>query len=82
MSELPKIPPWMRFLEECTTMFNILLWCGAVLCIIAYNLNSEDPANLYLSFVLILLVLITATISYVQTVNSEALMESFKNFLP
>lgn len=41
-----------------------------------------DKSNVYLGLILILVVLITGFITYQQTAKSEALMESFKNFLP
>jgi len=82
MSEPPKTPGWILYLKECTSLFNCLLWICSIMCAIGYGLYPADPSNLYLALVLAIMVLITATVSYVMTSKSVELMESFKNFLP
>jgi len=37
----PTIPEWLRFLQNMFGWFNILLWAGAVLCFIAYGIQSH-----------------------------------------
>jgi sodium/potassium-transporting ATPase subunit alpha len=60
-----------------------MLWVGSILCIIIYILEPEgNLPNLYLAFVLIIVVLITGVITFAQGAKSEALMEGFKNMLP
>jgi sodium/potassium-transporting ATPase subunit alpha len=65
--------------------FSCLLWIAALLCIILY---ASDPgaqgasSNLYLAIVLVAIILLTGYITFQQTSKSEALMDSFKNFLP
>jgi sodium/potassium-transporting ATPase subunit alpha len=60
-----------------------MLWIGSILCIITYIIQpSQNVPNLYLGFILIFVILLTGTITYMQTAKSEALMEGFKNMLP
>ncbi|KAB7506692.1 Sodium/potassium-transporting ATPase subunit alpha [Armadillidium nasatum] len=67
--------------------FSLLLWIGAILCFIAYSIESaseEEPSNdnLYLGVVLTAVVIITGIFSYYQEAKSSAIMESFKNLIP
>jgi sodium/potassium-transporting ATPase subunit alpha len=60
-----------------------MLWVGSILCIIIYIIEPYgNLPNLYLSFVLMFVVLLTGAITYSQGAKSEALMEGFKNMLP
>jgi len=59
-----------------------MLWVGSILCILTYILQPSDPSNMYLGIVLIGVILLTGYITFQQSAKSEALMESFKNFLP
>ena len=65
-----------------TNGFSLMLWAGALLCIVAYALSPTDASNLYLGAILIFVVVLTGLITFQQQAKSEALMESFKNFLP
>ncbi|KAL4501125.1 hypothetical protein ABPG73_013863 [Tetrahymena malaccensis] len=82
LSEKEREPLWKKFLKEVSNGFAIMLWVGAALCILVYILQPDDPSNLYLGIVLILVIFLTGYITFQQTAKSEALMESFKNFLP
>ncbi|KAL4494140.1 hypothetical protein ABPG72_016096 [Tetrahymena utriculariae] len=82
LTERGKEPLWKKYIKEITTPFAILLWIAAIFCFVTYYLSPEDPSNLYLGFVLIAVIFVTAQITYQQNKKSEALMESFKNFLP
>ena len=62
--------------------FSILLWCGSILCFVAYGIASEDPSNLYLGIVILVIVNLSNLIEFLQNRKSKALMESFKNFIP
>lgn len=60
-----------------------MLWVGSILCIIIYIIEPEgNLPNLYLSFVLIFVIILTGIITFSQQAQSEALMEGFKNMLP
>jgi sodium/potassium-transporting ATPase subunit alpha len=74
-------PEWVKFLEEMTGFFSLLLWAGSVLCFIGYALK-EEADNLYLGIVLALVTFATGCFSYYQNSKSENLMKSFKNMMP
>ena len=66
------------------------MWAGAVLCFVAYGLDTEDPSNvnnciiikLYLGIALGIVSILTGTITFFQNEKSEAIMDAFKNFIP
>jgi sodium/potassium-transporting ATPase subunit alpha len=60
----------------------LLLWAGGVLCFVAYALAPADPSNMYLGIVLFAIVLGTGFMSFYQNMKSEAIMGSFKDFIP
>mmetsp|Transcript_21755 Transcript_21755/g.33250 ORF Transcript_21755/g.33250 Transcript_21755/m.33250 type:complete len:1380 (+) Transcript_21755:266-4405(+) len=74
-------PAWVKFLQELTGFFSLLLWGGAVLCFIGYGIDSS-PDHLYLGIVLVFVVVVTGVFSFMQNSKSENLMNSFKNMLP
>ncbi|KAL4479698.1 hypothetical protein ABPG73_017919 [Tetrahymena malaccensis] len=82
LTEKEKTPWWVLLLKELTNGFAIMLWLGGILCFITYALNSSDPSNLYLGIVIIIVISITAVITFQQNAKSEAIMDSFKNFIP
>lgn len=83
LPEKEKTPGWIRFLREITNWFAILLWVGSILCIVTYIVQpTGNLPNLYLAFVLIIVIFITGIITFSQQSQSEALMEGFKNMLP
>ncbi len=71
----------LKLLKEMVSPFALLLWAGGILCFIAYPL-SGDPSNLYLGIVLIIIVLLTSFMTFYQNMKSEAIMSSFKDFIP
>lgn len=77
-----KVPEWVKFMRTQTGFFSLLLWGGAILCFISYGIAPENVDNLYLGVVLAVVVLLTGVFSYMQDAKSEALMNSFANFLP
>lgn len=52
-----------------TSPFALLLWIGGILCFVAYGL-SNDPSNLYLGIVLIVIVLATSFMTFYQNMKS------------
>ena len=49
----PTTPEWIKFCQNLFGGFAMLLWCGAILCFIAYSIQAsayEEPPddNLYL----------------------------------
>jgi sodium/potassium-transporting ATPase subunit alpha len=72
----------LKLFHELTTPFACLLWAGALLCFVAYALSSSDASNLYLGIVLAVINLLTGLMSFYQNMQSEAIMGSFKDFIP
>nr|AFM54541.1 Na+/K+_ATPase [Palaemon carinicauda] len=80
-------PEWIKFCKNLFGGFSLLLWIGAILCFIAYSIETaaeEEPNNdnLYLGIVLTAVVIITGVFSYYQESKSSRIMESFKNMVP
>ncbi|KAK7081040.1 Sodium potassium-transporting ATPase subunit, partial [Halocaridina rubra] len=80
-------PEWVKFCKNLFGGFSLLLWIGAILCFIAYSIETaaeEEPSNdnLYLGIVLTAVVIITGIFSYYQESKSSRIMESFKNMVP
>jgi sodium/potassium-transporting ATPase subunit alpha len=49
---------------------------------VAYAIQPKDPSNLYLGVVLIVIVILTSLMTFYQNMKSEAMMNSFKDFIP
>ncbi|KAF2355314.1 P-type ATPase [Trinorchestia longiramus] len=82
-----KTPEWIKFCKNLFGGFALLLWIGAILCFIAYSIESaaeEEPNkdNLYLGIVLTAVVVITGIFSYYQEAKSSRIMESFASMVP
>nr|AIR93635.1 Na,K-ATPase alpha subunit [Penaeus vannamei] len=80
-------PEWVKFCKNLFGGFSLLLWIGAILCFIAYSIETaaeEEPNkdNLYLGIVPTAVVIITGVFSYYQESKSSRIMESFKNMVP
>ncbi|NXD62460.1 AT1A1 ATPase, partial [Eolophus roseicapillus] len=83
----PTTPEWVKFCRQLFGGFSLLLWIGAILCFLAYSIETiveEDSSNdnLYLGVVLAAVVIITGCFSYYQEAKSSKIMESFKNMVP
>ncbi|XP_053460499.1 sodium/potassium-transporting ATPase subunit alpha-4 [Nycticebus coucang] len=83
----PTTPEWVKFCKQLFGGFSLLLWTGAILCFLAYEVQlhfhkDTTKDNLYLGFVLALVVIITGCFSYYQESKSSKIMESFKNMVP
>lgn len=48
---------------------------------VAYALGGGD-SNLYLAIIIIMIVLITGFMSFYQTMKSQSIIDSFKDFIP
>jgi len=83
----PTTPEWIKFCQQLFGGFSTLLWIGAILCFIAYFLESQSNPNamkdnLYLGIVLASVVIITGVFSYFQERKASNIMDSFKNMVP
>ena len=75
--------PWyMKLFHEFFSFFSIILWIGAILCFIAFALDTTDKSNVYLGVVLIIIVVVSGLVTFFQNSKSESIMEGFKNFIP
>lgn len=79
-------PWWVTFSGHMFGGFARLLWIGAILCFIAYGIDSTRgtpaPDNLVLGVVLALVVTITALFSFYQEAKSSAIMDKFGKMVP
>ena len=77
--------PWpIKLLLEFTGLFNYMLWIGSILCFIAYGIQVDktDKSSLYLGVVIIIVIMITGNMAFIQSSKTAAIMASFKNFIP
>ena len=71
LPEKERQSPLILFFKEITNWFAILLWVGAILSIAIYIIEPEgNEANIYLSASIILVILITGFITYMQSAKS------------
>ncbi|XP_074118401.1 LOW QUALITY PROTEIN: sodium/potassium-transporting ATPase subunit alpha-2-like [Sminthopsis crassicaudata] len=83
----PTTPEWIKFCRQLFGGFSILLWIGAILCFLAFGIQSfmikkPEKDNLFLGLVLACVVIVTGCFSYYQEAKSSKIMESFKNMVP
>lgn len=76
------MPRWVKFCQHVFEGFSLLLWVGALLCIIAYSIDQSDVDNLYLSIILVVVVVCSGIFSYMQETKSDAIMDSFNKLVP
>lgn len=69
-------------LKEMANPFALLLWAGAILAFVAYCLTPDDPSNLYLGIVLIVVILFVGFMTFYGNIKSAAIMAPFKDFIP
>ena len=72
----------LKLLHELSTPFALLIWAGAILCFIAYGIAPDDQSNMYLGIVLAVINLGTGIMTFYQNLKSQAIMGSFKDFIP
>ncbi|XP_065566886.1 sodium/potassium-transporting ATPase subunit alpha-B-like [Artemia franciscana] len=80
-------PEWLKFVTNLFGGFSLLLWGGAVLCLVAffielYTKEEWGYDNSWLAIVLASVVIINGLFTYFQERNSSRLMESFKKLVP
>eukprot|EP01022_Parablepharisma_sp_SALTPOND_P000904 TRINITY_DN105225_c3_g1_i1.p3 TRINITY_DN105225_c3_g1~~TRINITY_DN105225_c3_g1_i1.p3 ORF type:complete len:318 (+),score=39.61 TRINITY_DN105225_c3_g1_i1:309-1262(+) len=85
--------PWyIKLLSEMFGLLQNIMWVAAILAFLGYGLSPANPVNvtlkivtrlqLYLGVTIIIVILITSSFSFYQTRKSEAIMASFKDFIP
>lgn len=56
----PKLRHWfVKFLISLVSGFQLMMWVGAILCLIVYIALDPDPQQLALAIVLILVILLS-----------------------
>lgn len=78
-------PTWWRFLVSLVSGFGSILWGASLLCILAYwplGAPNPDPYNLFLATVLILVVFVQGTFSFVQQQKASNLIAGFSSLMP
>ncbi|CAI5969673.1 unnamed protein product [Closterium sp. NIES-64] len=76
-------PWWLKYLQQYTNFFSLLLIAAAALCFIAYVIDENDvKENLYLGIVLLVVVVVTATFTFMQEHKSAHIMEGFRALIP
>ncbi|CAH0398768.1 unnamed protein product [Chilo suppressalis] len=79
---------WIRVLfTSLCAGFSTLIWFGALLCLLAYLIETSTKANaskdnLYLGCVLIGVDLICGLFSFYQNFKSSKIMKTFNNMIP
>jgi sodium/potassium-transporting ATPase subunit alpha len=64
LTEKKAVPWYLKLLHELTSVFACMMWAGAILSFIAYGLTPEDPSNLYLAIVLVVVVSVTGIMAF------------------
>ncbi|XP_069859241.1 potassium-transporting ATPase alpha chain 2 isoform X2 [Dipodomys merriami] len=86
LSPPKQTPEIIKFLKQMVGGFSILLWIGAILCWIAYGIQSLNNAasldNVYLGAILVLVVILTGVFAYYQEAKSTNIMASFSKMIP
>ncbi|XP_026738175.1 sodium/potassium-transporting ATPase subunit alpha-like isoform X2 [Trichoplusia ni] len=79
---------WFKVLfKSLCTGFSILIWLGALLCLVAYVIESSTRANptadnLYLGCVLIAVDVICGLFSFYHNFKSSKIMKTFNSMIP
>lgn len=76
-------PAWAKYLGQFANFFSVLLVVASLLCFVSYAIErGDDHANLYLGYVLLGVVVVTATFGYFQESRSERIMDGFRHLVP
>ncbi|KAF9419006.1 hypothetical protein HW555_004333, partial [Spodoptera exigua] len=76
-----------KLIKSLCTGFSVLIWLGALLCFIAYIMESSTKLepnrdNLYLSCVLVAVDIICGLFSFYHNYKSSKITKTFKSMLP
>lgn len=87
LREPPKTPEVLKLLKNFFSGFQLLLWFGSSLCLIAYTLRAVSiqnapTENLYLGCALISVVIFTGIFSYYQEKKTDKIMSVFDHLMP
>ena len=82
-----EVPAWVRFLKCLFGGSSLFLWTASILCFASYSIHagtSDSPPaeQLVLGFVLVAVVFITGTFSFVQERKGAAIAKQWDNLAP
>ncbi|KAJ2944392.1 hypothetical protein O0L34_g18402 [Tuta absoluta] len=78
---------WKLLLKSLFTGFSILIWLGALLCLVAYLIEAATKTNaskdnLYLGCVLMFVDIVCGLFSFFQNYKSSQIMKTFNSMIP
>jgi Ca2+-transporting ATPase len=79
---LPTPPAWKKFLLQFRDLFAVLLLVAAVISFVAYILDDYNPYDLEVTIAILAVVLINATISFVQGYRAERATRMLQRLVP
>nr|CAI99409.1 P-type ATPase [Pythium aphanidermatum] len=77
----PQTPTYILYLRQFLDLFRLLLTAAGILSLIAYSLDTDVSLNLYLGILLLAIVFISSTATFLQQRSSSKVMGAFKNML-
>lgn len=81
ISEVKKINPLIKFFNQFTHFFALLLWVAADLCFFANYLNPNSDM-LPIGIAVILVILINGFFSFIQEYRTEKTLEEMRKLIP
>jgi calcium-translocating P-type ATPase len=82
LPQLPTPPAWKKFLLQFRDLFAILLLIAAAISFAAYILGGYDPYSLKIAIAILCVVLLNATIGFVQGYMAEHATKMLQKLVP
>jgi len=60
LSVKDKTPLWLKYVKELFSPFAMMLWAAVIFYFIDYGVSTDDESNLYMGFILTVVILVTA----------------------
>jgi sodium/potassium-transporting ATPase subunit alpha len=78
----PRVPLWLLFLLQFTSLLMVLIEVTGLACFILYAIDQSDPTNLYVAVLLYVVLIVTCYETFSQEAKSDSLMEKFRALVP